>query len=366
MKDERGHQALPDSLVPGQWPTALAPMQDVTNLPYMKVVASCGVPDFFFTEYFRVHAHSRLNPEILRSITENSSGRPIFAQLIGENPKDLTRTVIELEQYPVAGIDLNMGCPAPKVYKKNVGGGLLRDPETVDRALGTLRECVSSRLTVKMRVGFEDDRNFETMLDLVEKHKVDLLSLHVRTVRGGYRSEPDYRYAACAVHQLNCPVLVNGDITSAAKAHRILRETGSAGVMIGRSAIRNPWIFLQIRQLQSNERPFRPLLRDVYSYVEDLYREMEDSSIAESKQVARMKKFLNFVGLGVDEEGQFLHEMRRAASKSNLFDICARYMLEDSRGSTPYPDEAFPGLVARPNQEGRAKPHSRAVQACAA
>ena len=366
MKADTGSLSLPETLVSGQWPTALAPMQDVTNLPYMKVVARRGAPDYYFTEYFRVHAHSRLDPEILRSITENPADRPVFAQLIGENPRDLSRTVAELEKHPIAGIDLNMGCPAPKVYRKNVGGGLLRDPQAVDRTLGALRESISSRLTVKMRIGFEDDRNFDDILALIEKHKVELLSLHVRTVRGGYRSAPDYRYATSAVRRLSCPVLVNGDVTSAAKAHQVVQETGSFGVMIGRSAIRNPWIFLQVRQLQSGKKPFRPLLHDVFSYVEDLYREMANSSIAEDKQVARMKKFLNFVGLGVDPQGQFLHEMRRTTSKSDLFAVCSRFMLEESRRSIPYPDEPFPGLFARPNQEDRARDDSSTVQACAA
>ena len=156
--------SLPDTLVPGQAPSALAPMQDVTSLPYMQVVASCGPPDYFFTEYFRVHEHSRLEPHILRSITENESGRPVFAQLIGERPDDLRRTIRDLLPHPVAGIDLNMGCPAPKVYKKNVGGGLLRNLADADRALGVLREAVPGLFTVKMRVGFEDDSRFDELL----------------------------------------------------------------------------------------------------------------------------------------------------------------------------------------------------------
>ena len=107
---------------------ALAPMQDVTGLGFMRTIARRGPPDFFFTEFFRVHAHSKLDEEILESITQNPTEVPVFAQLIGENLDDMGRTVEELEKYPIAGIDLNFGCPAPRVYRKNVGGGLLRTP----------------------------------------------------------------------------------------------------------------------------------------------------------------------------------------------------------------------------------------------
>ena len=136
-----GLRRVPAPVLPGTPWSALAPMQDVTALPFMRVVAARAVPDLFFTEFFRVHAHSRLEPPILRAITANSTGRPVFAQLIGEDPVAMVRTCHELQQYPIAGIDLNLGCPAPKVYRKNVGGGLLREVSTVDRLLGRLREA---------------------------------------------------------------------------------------------------------------------------------------------------------------------------------------------------------------------------------
>ena len=123
---------LPPPLLPGQPLTALAPMQDVTDLAFMRVIAAYGAPDYFFTEFFRVHAQSRPERHILRSLDENDTGRPVFAQLIGEDIPHMVRTAQELARHPIAGIDVNLGCPAPKVYKKNVGGGLLRDPERID------------------------------------------------------------------------------------------------------------------------------------------------------------------------------------------------------------------------------------------
>jgi tRNA-dihydrouridine synthase len=101
---------------------ALAPMQDVTDLPFMRIMKHYGGPDLYFTEYFRVHVDSNLNKGILSSITENPTGRPIIAQMIGNDIPSLVRTAKELLHHPVAGIDLNLGCPAPVVYKKCAGG----------------------------------------------------------------------------------------------------------------------------------------------------------------------------------------------------------------------------------------------------
>ena len=302
-------------------------MQDVTDLAFMRVVAHDGAPDYFFNEFFRVHAQSRPERHILRSIDENDTGRPVFAQLIGEDLAHLTRTAAELQRHAVAGIDLNLGCPAPKVYKKNVGGGLLRDPARIDEILRALRAAVPGRFTVKMRLGFADMGNFERILDLVNRHGVDLLSVHGRTVREMYRGEVHYDFIARAVRHVRCPVLANGNITSAAAAATVLAQTGARGVMIGRHAIRNPWIFRQCRERFAGG-PVSPVtLGDVREYVERLYRATQLPDLPERMHVNKMKKYLNFVGQGVDPAGAFLHDMRRAESEAELFALCDRHLL---------------------------------------
>src|SRR5450756_532036 len=115
---------------------ALAPMQDITDLPFWRLLMRYGGPDVFYTEYFRVHAVSRLEKELLRWIVENDTGRPVIAQVAGEDVPSLARTARELQRYPVAAIDLNLGCPAPIVCRKKVGGALLRDLPKIDQILG--------------------------------------------------------------------------------------------------------------------------------------------------------------------------------------------------------------------------------------
>jgi len=374
---------LPSGYIANLPLTALAPMQDVTDLAFMRVIAHYGAPDYFFTEFFRVHSQSRPEKHILRSIDENDTERPIFAQLIGEDIPQLVRTVRELRTHAIAGIDLNLGCPAPKVYKKNVGGGLLRDPHRIDELFAALRDacddsCVSRDgdrcesaggdkcesaggdrsargggsscpFTVKMRIGFEDTAHFDTILDSVARHNVDLLSVHGRTVREGYRSEVHYDFIARAAARVPCPVLANGNITSAAKARAVLAQTGCAGVMIGRHAIRNPWIFAQCRDVFAGREPKPVVLAQVRDYIERLYEATRSADFPERSHVNKMKKYLNFVGQSVDPDGAFLHAMRRASTAAELFQVCDTHLLADPE--SPFADEPYPGVIARPNCE---------------
>jgi tRNA-dihydrouridine synthase len=347
-----GLRPLPDPLQPGALPSALAPMQDVTDLPFMRLLGRYGAPDYFFTEYFRVHSHSTPDKPIIDAILHHGTGRPVFAQMIGEEIPHLVRTARALQELPIAGVDLNMGCPAPKIYRKHVGGGLLREPDTVARIFDALRKACTGRFTVKMRIGFEDDRHFDRILGLVSAFQVDALSLHGRTVRQMYRGEVDYPRIRHAVESLPCPVFANGNITSAAKAVEVAAFTGCHGVMIGRSAIRNPWIFRQLRQTCAGLPAFRPTLGDVRAYVDDLWAAYDQPGLAEVNRLNRMKKFLNFVGQGVDPDGRFLHEMRRARAVTDFFAVCDHHLLRDGRAALPFADEPHPGVLARPNHEG--------------
>ncbi|GHB90977.1 tRNA dihydrouridine synthase [Cerasicoccus arenae] len=347
---------LPDTLIPSQPPTALAPMQDVTTRAFMAIVNEYGPPDLFFTEYFRVHEHSRPEAHILESIDDNPSDRPVFAQLIGEDIEHMQRTVRLLLEHPIAGIDLNMGCPAPKVYKKNVGGGLLRDPDKIDALLGALREVCPGRFTVKMRIGFADTEHYAPILKLINKHDVDLLSVHGRTVKGMYRSEVDYDCIKQAVDSVACPVLANGDVSSVAKGQWVLAHTGASGLMIGRHAIRNPWIFRQLRETFDGQPVFQPTLGDVRGYVDLLWKETRKGRHEDERHVAYLKKFLNFVGQSVDPEGHFLRTMRRARAPEDFFAICDECLVNGGRDQIPFAAEPYPGLIARPSREAPTGP----------
>jgi nifR3 family TIM-barrel protein len=327
-----------DAMLAGPTPVlALAPMQDVTDLPFLKLMSAYGGADVYFTEYFRVYATSNLNKHILRSVTENPTGRPVVAQMIGNDVPSLVRTARELQEYPIAAVDLNLGCPAPVVYRKCAGGGLLREPQRVDSILGALRDAVKIKFTVKTRLGFDSPKVFDELLPIFAKHALDLLTVHGRTVFEMYRTEVHYDFIARAVAAMNCPVLANGNVHSAAKAIEVLNTTGARGLMIGRGAIRNPWLFHQIRQHQRGETIFVPRGLDVLEYVRSLYDAVCCPEVRETAQVEKMKKYMNYLGVGVDAEGQFLHRIRRVTTKEDFFRVCEEYLNQDQ----PMPLQPF-------------------------
>jgi tRNA-dihydrouridine synthase B len=318
---------------------ALAPMQDVTTLEFWRVLARYGGADAYWTEYFRVHGSSRPEKWILDSITKNPTGKPVVAQLIGNDIPALVRTAKELQGYPVAAIELNLGCPAPVVYRKCAGGGLLREPQKIDAIIGALRDAVTVPFTVKTRIGFESPAEFDTLLPLFARHPIDLLTVHARTVVQMYRPGVRYDLIARAVRELRCPVVANGNIHGAAQALSVLAETGARGLMIGRGAIRNPWLFDQIRGQLRGEKIKLPTGRDVLGYVRELWDSEITLDVKESAQVQRMKKFMNFIGEGVDKE--FLHDIRRVATAVDFFRACEGF-LNHHKPLTLEP-EAVPG-----------------------
>ena len=306
---------------------ALAPMQDVTTLQFMRVIDRYGGPEVYWTEYFRVHGDSRPEKWILDSITENPTGKPVIAQLIGNDIPALVRNAKLLQKFPVAAIDLNLGCPAPIVYRKCAGGGLLREPQRIDAILGALRDAVTIPFTVKTRIGFESPEEFDLLLPVFAKHKIDLLTVHARTVKQMYRPGVRYDLIAQAAKELKCPVLANGNVFSAAQPKQLLAETGVRGLMIGRGAIRNPWLFDQIRAELRGEKIKLPTGRDLLAYIRELWDNEITPGVRESAQVQRMKKFTNFIGEGIGEK--FLHDIRRVATTADFWRVCEEFLNHD-------------------------------------
>jgi tRNA-dihydrouridine synthase len=147
-----------------------------------------------------------------------------------------------------------------------------------------------------------------------------------------------YDYIARAVTEMNCPVLANGNVWSAQKAIEVLQLTGAQGLMIGRGAIRNPWLFHQIRQQRRGETIFVPRGHDVLAYVRALYEAVCSPDVRESAQVQKMKKYMNYLGAGVEPTGQFLHQIRRVSTQAEFSSVCEKFLDHDR----PMQLEPFP------------------------
>ena len=307
----------------------LAPMQDITDLAFWRVMSRYGGPDVYYTEYFRVHRDSSPEKHILRSIDENPDGKPIIAQMIGQDLDALRRTATALQKRRIAGIDLNLGCPAPIVCKKEAGGGLLRNPAKIDDILKVVREAVHLKFTVKTRLGFDSPDEFPALLDLFRRHPIDALTVHGRTVREMYKPIVHYDAIARAAHLMPCPVFANGNVSCADSARRIVDVTNAAGLMIGRGAIRNPWLFEQIREAWTHgEVKTRPTLVDLRNYIEELYEATRHPAIRESGQVGKMKKYLGYIAPGLGESDAFWNELKPTLTLHDLFAVCDRHLAQ--------------------------------------
>jgi tRNA-dihydrouridine synthase len=317
-----------DLLPEGRPLLILAPMQDVTDLPFWRVMAHYGGPDVYYTEYFRVHRDSRPEKYILRSIDENPTSRPVIAQMIGQDIDALRRTAVELQKHAIAGIDLNLGCPAPIVCKKDAGGGLLRHPEKIDAILRNVREVVHLRFTVKTRVGFESHEEFPALLDIFRRHPIDALTVHGRTVREMYQPLLHEDAIARAARLMPCPVFANGNVRDVESARAQIAATGARGLMIGRGAIRHPWIFAQIREAwTTGVVTTRPTRADLRAYIERLDRETTLPHMTEAANVGKMKKYLRYIAPGVNGSDAFWDELKTTLKLRDLFAVCDRHLL---------------------------------------
>jgi tRNA-dihydrouridine synthase len=315
-------------LIPTERPAlVLAPMQDVTDLAFMRTMHKFGGPDIYVTEYFRVHPDSKPSDYILRSITENPTGRPVFAQMIGQDIPSLVRTAKQLLEHPVAGIDLNLGCPAPVVCKKEAGGGLLRNPLKISQILTALRDAIGdARLTVKTRLGYDSPDEFADLLRVFKSHAIDALTVHGRTVKERYQTPVHPGHIATAVRELDCPVIANGNIVDVTTANSLLEQTGAAGLMLGRGAIRNPWLFDQLRGTRADP----PSKLELLNYIEILYDETARTvrNFHPVKHVMKMKRYLRYIAQGIDAE--FEQQIYRASTPDEFKRICHEFLNDNS------------------------------------
>ena len=232
----------------------------------------------------------------------------------------------ELGAGPIA-IDLNLGCPAPIVYRKCAGGGLLREPERIDAILGALRDAVQIKLTVKTRLGFASLDEFDRLLSIFAKHSLDALTVHARTVAQLYRLPVHYERIRQAVDTMACPVIANGHVYSADQAQQLLARTRARGLMIGRGVIRSPWLFNQIRQQMRGEAVTQPTGREVRDYILALWDTQASFHRTETVQCSRMKKFLNYLGEGVP--GSFRQQIHHAQTAAEFHRICSDFLDHD-------------------------------------
>lgn len=226
---------------------ALAPLAGFTDLPFRSVVKQFGA-DLTFSEMISANALKYHSAKTFDMVRKSPLEIPYIVQIAGSDIDVIKEAVLILNDIEgIDGIDLNCGCPVPKVVSQESGSSLLLNLPKMQKIIETIKTHSNKRYTsAKVRLGF-NTKIPEEIAKACEESGVDFMSIHGRTRAGAYKAEVDYEAIARAKQSVKIPVIANGDITSYEKALHVKEITGCNSLMIGRGAVGNPWIFYQIK-----------------------------------------------------------------------------------------------------------------------
>lgn len=292
-------------------------MEGVGHPTFRALVAGQGGLDLVCTEFVRV-SRAPLHPASLRDAVVKVPGLPLSVQVMGNEADKMAEAAEHVAAAGADVVDINLGCPMPRVVRKGVGAAMLKDPALLSRVLRAMRARVPGLLSAKIRAGFEDV-NAITIARVVEEAGVDFIAVHPRRRCDFYEGVADWRIIARLREELTIPVIGNGDIWYAADALRMREETGCDAVMLGRPAMRNPWIFQQITALYRGETPIDPTGADLAAWI-DRVRLAYSEEFSTRACVGKLKELIRWFGRAIDDDGAF----RVAALRSDTLDAILR------------------------------------------
>jgi len=282
---------------PGTTPLMLAPMRGLTNRALRTLFVEQVRPDVVFTEFVTAGTGTkrRLRPVERADIESQPGGVPLVVQLIGHRPEAVAVLAEQVEAAGARHVNLNVGCPYGRRAATRGGGALLREPAALPALLHGLRRAVTGTLSVKLRAGYEDPRQIFDLLPLLADAGVDFLALHPRTVVQKFTGQADHAITAEVVARTALPVIANGDVRTAAEGRAVLDRTGAAGLMLGRGAIADPWLFARLRGAAS-ETPTPPeRAAELRTYLQDLEGRYRELFQGEDQILCKLKEALAFV-----------------------------------------------------------------------
>ncbi len=307
----------------GPPPLMLAPMQGITNRGLRAYFIERVRPDVVFTEYVRVQAGARkvVSSSDRQEVTSPAGGVPLVVQLIGADREALVAAAGVVQGLGAVHLNINLGCPYGRMGGNSAGGALLREPLRLAALLEGLRRSIVGGFSVKCRAGFEDPGEIFALLEVFEGSGVDFLILHPRTVVQRYGGTADHQVTARVVSRTRLPVIANGDIFAAATGRRVLAETGAAGLMLGRGAVADPYLFARLRG-ERDELPSPALRRqELRDYLAELLGRYEELFCGEQQILAKMKEVL--AHLHDPELAKTVRQLRRCKRRVQFAEILA-------------------------------------------
>jgi tRNA-dihydrouridine synthase B len=280
-------------------PLWLAPMAGVTDRDFRLIVRRIGGIGVVTMEFISSKAIVSGNKRTREMMHFSAEERPLSIQIYGSDMATMREAALVVEELGADICDINMGCPANKVLKGCAGAALMGDLKLAESIVRTVRDAITIPLTVKFRLGLDDcRRNYLELGKICEANGVAAVAMHARTARQMFAGEADWSHLARLKETLAIPVIGNGDIKEPEDALRMLAETGCDGVMVGRGATRNPWIFRQIAARLEGSQMGEATLADRRDLILEHFRmvaEREDSLFA----LHKLRKFTGWYTHGL-------------------------------------------------------------------
>jgi tRNA-dihydrouridine synthase B len=294
----------------------LAPMAGITDLPYRRVMKRFGA-GLVFTEMVSANGLIRAGKRTRELLLSREEERPLGLQLFGDDPEVVAEAARQVRNDGDL-LDLNLGCPVPKVVRSGAGSALMRDPQKVGRMVAAVRRATDLPVTVKMRSGWDGNSvNYLEVARIAVAEGAAAVTLHPRTRSQGFGGRSDWDQIRRLKEALPVPVIGSGDIFTAADAVAMSTQTGCDAVMIGRGGYGNPWLIRDILALQAGDRPTPPTPAERLA-VADGHLDLFVETFGAAKAVFHMRKHLCWYSRGMPQAAAFRTAINRQTSVAEM------------------------------------------------
>jgi len=329
-------------------PLILSPMAGVTDISFRRLIKQRGGVGLTVSEFISVEGLTRNNPKSKRQMRFYENERPFAVQIFGGQPERMRMAAEMAEEVGADILDVNCGCPAPKVVKHGGGSGLLKDHPRLETILTEIKKAISIPMTVKIRAGYYDHTiNAVETAKLAEGCGAEHIALHGRTKEQGYRGLANWDLVREIKQVVKVPVSGSGDVTTIQQAFDRFRETGCDGVLIGRGAMANPWIFRQIEDVAHGREPFQPTLEDKRALLLE-YFEMLQQDMPKLAAIGRMKQLAGQFTRGLRGGALFRTALYHSHSVEEILDRISEYFETITAGKQYFGEAGRPELVEAP------------------